>query len=162
MWYHDRMKQSVILASDHAGFELKEKIKAFLTEKGFDIKDVGAAEYKEGDDYPEYMVKAARLIAADMEGKLMAIIFGGSGEGEAMVANRFPGVRATVWYGGGTKDGKDIIKLSREHNNANVLSIGAWFVSEEEAKKAIEVWLGTSFGGDERHERRIEEIDSIE
>ncbi len=156
--------QSIILASDHAGFKLKETIKTFLNEKGYKSDDVGAHEFKDGDDYPEYMAKAAAKVATDVEGNTKAIIFGGSGEGEAMVANRFPGVRATVWYGDTRhlEEAKSIIKLSREHNDANVLSIGAWFVSKDEAKKAVIEWLETPFSGEERHERRIEEIDSIE
>lgn len=152
------MKQTIILAADHAGFVLKEAVKSFLEKSGHQILDVGAHKLTEGDDYPTYMADAALKVAQDMEGGTKAIIFGGSGQGEAIVANRFPGVRATVWYGGNM----DIIKLSREHNDANVLSIGARFVSEEEAKNAVEIWLSTSFSGDERHERRNKQIDSIE
>ncbi len=152
------MKQKIILAADHAGFNLKENIKSFLEKNGHKILDVGAHKLTEGDDYPTYMADAALKVAQDMEGGTKAVIFGGSGQGEAIVANRFPGVRATVWYGGNM----DIIKLSREHNDANVLSIGARFVSEEEAKNAVEMWLGTNFSGDERHERRNKQIDSIE
>jgi ribose 5-phosphate isomerase B len=148
----------IILASDHAGFKLKEAVKSFLQEKGYNIEDVGARKFADGDDYPEYMVKAAKKISMDMKGEKKAIIFGGSGQGEAMVANRFPGVRAAVWYG----DNTEILKLSREHNDANVLSIGARFVSEESAKEAVALWLETPFSGEERHQRRIEEIDSIE
>lgn len=150
-------KTTIILASDHAGFALKEAVKKFLQEKGYEIDDVGAREYKEGDDYPEYMVKAAMKVAENMGGSVRAIIFGGSGEGEAMVANRFPGVRAAVWYGGN----EEVLKLSREHNDANVLSFGARFVDEENAKKAVMEWLETPFSGDERHKRRIEEMDNI-
>lgn len=148
----------IILATDHAGFELKESVKSFLQEKGYKVEDVGAFEYKDGDDYPEYMVKAAMKIVEDLENNTRAILFGRSGQGEAMVANRFPGVRAAVWYGGDEK----IIKLSREHNDANVFSIGAGFVSVDEAKKAIELWLNTPFSNEEKHARRIEEIDSVE
>ena len=158
-------KKTIILASDHAGFALKETIKAFLAEKGYKIDDVGAHKFKADDDYPEFMAAAAAKIATGEEENAKAIIFGGSGQGEAIVANRFPGVRAVIWYGGGKAldgSGDSIIKLSREHNDANVLSIGARFVSEEEAKKAVIEWLETPFNGEERHARRIEEIDSIE
>ncbi|MFA6404401.1 MAG: RpiB/LacA/LacB family sugar-phosphate isomerase [Candidatus Paceibacterota bacterium] len=154
----NKEKQTIILASDHAGFKVKEAVKSFLQEKSYTVEDVGAYEYKEGDDYPEYMVKAAMKVAEDMDGNVKAIIFGMSGEGEAIVANRFPGVRAVVWYGGND----EVIKLSREHNDANVLSIGAHFVSEEEAKNAVIKWLETPFSDDERHKRRIMAIDSIE
>lgn len=149
---------TIILASDHAGFAHKEAVKKFLQEKGTTVLDVGAHEPIEGDDYPTYMAAAAIKVAEDMKGETKAIIFGGSGQGEAMVANRFPGVRAVVWYGGSM----DIVKLSREHNDANVLSIGARFVSEEEVLKAVELWLATAFSRDERHVRRIGQIDAIE
>lgn len=152
------MKQQIILAADHAGFKLKEKAKKHLENRKIAILDVGAHELTPDDDYPVYMADAAMRVARDLEGKTRAIIFGGSGQGEAMVANRFPGVRAAVWYGGS----RDIIKLSREHNDANVLSIGARFVSESEATKAIDEWLDTAFSNNEKHERRIQEIDSVE
>lgn len=152
------MTPTIILAADHAGYELKEAIKKFLEGKKYPVLDVGAHELREGDDYPEYMAAAAMKVASDMSGATKAVIFGGSGQGEAMVANRFPGVRAAVWYGGS----EEIIKKSREHNDANVLSIGARFVEESAAKKAVELWLTTPFSNEERHTRRIEEIDSIE
>lgn len=169
--------QTIILAADHAGFELKEAIKRFLQNGGYTILDVGAHELVPGDDYPEYMIAAAMKVAADIKGETKAILFGKSGQGEAMVANRFPGVRAAVWYGNTAKmiDQKevrnrdaaqksdiDIIKLSREHNDANVLSIGAGFVSEDEAKKAVETWLITPFSNEENHKRRIGQMDNIE
>lgn len=153
------MKNStIILAADHAGFAAKEAVKKFLIGKDYQVTDVGAHELKEGDDYPVYMAAAALKVAEDITGGTKAIIFGGSGQGEAMVANRFPGVRAAVWYGGDI----EILKKSREHNDANVLSIGARFVGEQAACEAVAKWLETSFSGDERHKRRIEQIDSIE
>lgn len=152
------INNTIILAADHAGFKLKEAIKSFLEAKKFQVLDVGAHEYEEGDDYPVYMTAAAMKVAEDLTGETKAVIFGGSGEGEAIVANRFPGVRALVWYGGD----KTILKLSREHNNANVLSMGARFVDESAAKEAIELWLSTPFSNEERHKRRIQEIDNIE
>lgn len=152
------MNSTIILAADHAGFAMKEAVKAFLGKKGYTVLDVGAHELKDGDDYPVYMSAAAMKVAEDMSGATRAIIFGGSGQGEAMVANRFPGVRAAVWYGGD----QEILKKSREHNNANILSIGARFVTGEQACDAVAVWLSTPFGGDERHARRIGMMDSIE
>ena len=160
-------EQTIILAADHAGFKLKEAVKSFLQEKGYGVEDVGAFEYRKDDDYPEYMIKVAQKVATDMNGESKAIIFGGSGQGEAMVVNRFPGVRAVVWYGDASPkfeleiDTADIIKLSRTDNDANVLSIGVRFVSEEATKEAIIKWLETPFSGEERHKRRIAQIDSI-
>jgi ribose 5-phosphate isomerase B len=159
-------KQTIVLATDHAGFELKEAIKKFLESEKFQVLDVGAHELVPEDDYPIYMSAAAMKVAQDLSGNTRAIIFGGSGQGEAIVANRFPGVRAVVWYGGGVHSNTgadlDIVKLSREHNDSNVLSIGARFVSETDAKKAVELWLSTPFSGEEKHARRITQIDSIE
>jgi ribose 5-phosphate isomerase B len=149
---------NIILASDHAGFALKEAIKSHLLKKGLQVLDVGAHSFDQQDDYPPYMTAAAMKVAEDLTGQTKAILFGGSGEGEAIVANRFPGVRALVWYGGS----KEILKLSREHNDANVLSFGARFVDEKTAKDAVDLWLATSFSGEERHKRRIQEIDNIQ
>jgi len=161
-------RQKIIVAADHAGFELKEAIKLFLLEKGYEADDVGAPKLLADDDYPEYMVKAAMKISKDLNGEKKAILFGGSGQGEAIVANRFPGVRAVVWYGDAVPKSElqidviDIIKLSRTDNDANVLSIGARFVTKESAKKAVIRWLETPFLGEERHKRRIRQIDAVE
>lgn len=148
----------IIVAADHAGFKLKEAISKHLKSKGLDVLDVGAHKLVEGDDYPVFMTAAAMKVAEDLSGQTKAVIFGGSGQGEAMVANRFPGVRAAVWYGGSM----DIIRLSREHNNSNVLSIGARFVEEGDCKKAVDLWLETKFTNEERHVRRICLMDNIE
>ena len=149
---------TIILATDHAGFTLKEAVKAFLIEKKYEVLDVGAHELIEGDDYPIYMSVAAVKVASDMKGNTKAIIFGASGQGEAIVANRFPGVRAVVWYGGD----QEVLRKTREHNDANVLSIGAVYVEADAACDAVEVWLTTLFSNEERHQRRIEQIDAIE
>ena len=143
----------IYLATDHAGFELKENIKKFLAIAKYEIIDLGAFAYNENDDYPDFIEPLAKEIEHDLKAgeESKGIIFGGSGEGEAMVANRTDGVRATVYYGGS----KDIIKLSREHNNANVLSLGARFVSAQEAQEAVTLWLTTPFTGEDRHIRRI-------
>ncbi len=142
----------IYLASDHAGFKLKEKIKKFLAVRGYKVKDLGPFSYKEGDDYPDLIKPAAQKISKNSNDK--AIIFGGSGQGEAMAANRYKNVRATVYYGGPIK----IIRLSREHNDANVLSLGARFVTAQEAFRAVELWLKTPFSKEARHERRIKKL----
>lgn len=160
----DQKKQTILLAADHAGFELKNILSKHLTAAGWRVEDLGADALDPEDDYPPIMMQVGMKIAEAPE-KYIGIILGGSGEGEAMVVNRFPGVRATVYYGGGmpatmTSD-LSIIKLSREHNDANVLSLGARFLDEKQATEAVDIWLSTSFSGEERHVRRIEEIDSI-
>ena len=146
------MNKTIVLATDHAGFELKEHVKRFLTKKGYDIKDFGALEYDGLDDYPDFILPAAKYIS---EHKLIGIIFGGSGQGEAMAANRIKGIRAAVFYNGPN----EIIELSRLHNNANILSIGARFVNNQEVEKVIELWLSTDFE-EGRHEKRINKLDS--
>jgi len=142
----------IFLASDHAGYEMKEALAPFLTERGFDVEDLGPATLDANDDYPDYLMKLGREVA-DHRGSF-GIGIGGSGQGEAMAANRSPGARAAVYYGGSD----EILKLSREHNDANILSIGARFVSIEEAKNAVALWIGTPFPGDERHIRRIKKL----
>ena len=140
------------LATDHAGLELKEKVKLYLSDLNYGVIDHGAYEYDALDDYPDFIFPCANAVSNDPESK--GIILGGSGQGEAMAANRVKGVRAAVFYNGPD----EIIKLSRQHNNANILSLGARFMSEEEMYKIIEVWLSTDFESG-RHQRRIEKLD---
>jgi ribose 5-phosphate isomerase B len=147
----------ILLATDHAGFELKTKIFEFLKSEGMEVEDMGAYVYDKADDYPKVMIPTAMRIVSDPE-NTRAIIFGMSGNGEAMVSNRFPGVRAAVYHG----KNLNIVRLSREHNDANVLSIAAGFVDEEEAKEAVKIWIGTEFSGEPRHIRRNEMMDNIE
>src|SRR5690554_5810955 len=140
----------VYLATDHAGFELKEELREHLLTQGVEVVDCGAYEYDAEDDYPDFIAEAARAVSENPD-STKAIVIGGSGQGEAIVANKFPNIRAVVFYGGPG----EIVTLSREHNNANVLSLGARFVSPEEAKRLVEVWLSIPFEGVERHARRI-------
>lgn len=149
----------IYLATDHAGFNLKEVLKKYLSEIGFEAKDMGNFAYDENDDYPDWILPVARAVADDVKNGIdsKAIILGGSGQGEVIVANKVAGVRAAVLY----NYNEDIIKLSRQHNNANVLSLGARFLSEDEAKKAVKLWLETEFSKEERHQRRIDKIDLI-
>jgi ribose 5-phosphate isomerase B len=147
----------IYFATDHAGFELKEKLVAFVRDTlGHEVIDCGAYEMVEGDDYPLFIKKAGEAVSQNPN-EVRAIILGGSGQGEAMVANKYPHVRAVEYYGGNT----EIIRLSREHNDSNVLSLGARFVTENEAEEAVALWLVTPFSNDERHVRRIAEIDEI-
>ena len=142
------------LATDHAGLELKEKIKLFLIDLGHDVIDHGAYEYDALDDYPDFIFPCAKAVSKDKKSK--GIILGGSGQGEAMAANRIKGIRATVFYNGP----EEIIKLSRQHNNANILSIGARFMSELKLFDTINIWLGEDFEGG-RHQRRVDKLDKI-
>lgn len=145
--------KTIVLAADHAGFELKEEVKRSLLELNYEVKDFGAFEYESTDDYPDFINPAAQFISENDD--TIGVIFGGSGQGEAMAANRFKGVRASVFY-----DGPDeIIDLSRLHNNANVLSFGSRFIKSERAIELIKQWLSVEFEGG-RHQRRIEKLDS--
>ena len=143
---------NIHLATDHAGLELKNAIKDYLIEKGHEVTDHGAHEYDAQDDYPDFIFPCARAVAANPENR--GIILGGSGQGEAMAANRIKGVRAAVYYG----SEREIARLSREHNNSNVLSLGARFISEQEIYDIIETWLDEPFEG-RRHQRRIDKLD---
>ena len=141
------------IATDHAGLDLKNIIRDYLISKGHEITDHGAHEYDALDDYPDYIFPCAKAVASDLESR--GIILGGSGQGEAMAANRVKGVRASVFYNGPV----EIVKLSREHNNANILSLGARFMTKDEIYDIIEMWLDEPFGGG-RHQRRIDKLDS--
>ncbi len=163
----------IYLATDHAGFQLKEKVKQFLQEEKYDVIDCGAFVFDKNDDYPDFISKAAKKVSKAPQNS-KAIIFGGSGQGEAMVANKFSDVRAVVFYapavaphaadaeGRKSEDPYEIIRLSREHNNSNILSLSARFLKEEEAIRAVDFWLKTPFPGDERHARRVKKISQIE
>jgi ribose 5-phosphate isomerase B len=140
------------IATDHAGLDLKNIIRDYLISKGHEVTDHGAHEYDALDDYPDYIFPCAKAVASDLESR--GIILGGSGQGEAMAANRVKGIRAAVFYNGPV----EIVKLSREHNNANILSLGARFMTEDEIYGIIEMWLDESFGGG-RHQRRIDKLD---
>ena len=144
----------IYIASDHAGFHLKEELKTYLESLRYALEDYGNIRYEPEDDYPDFVRPLAEKISEDPK-QNRGIIIGGSGEGEAIVANRIAGVRAVVWYGKNEK----IVQLSREHNDANILSIGARFVESEEAKRAVKLWLETPFSQEFRHERRIDKID---
>ena len=146
----------IYLGADHAGFSLKEEIQQHLESLGMEVEDMGAASFNKDDDYPDIVFAVAKKVAEDPE-ENRGIILGRSGQGEAMAANKVKGIRAAVYYGGDL----EIVELSREHNDANVLSIGAGFVSAEEEKEAVTVWLETAFDGD-RHKRRIKKISDFE
>ncbi|MBI4272869.1 RpiB/LacA/LacB family sugar-phosphate isomerase [Candidatus Uhrbacteria bacterium] len=146
----------LFIASDHAGFEIKEYLKKELAKREIPCKDFGAFSYKKTDDYPDFIIPLAKEVGKNQK-KNRGIILGWSGQGEAIVANRIKGVRAALYYGGST----EIIKLSRTHNNSNILSLGGGFVSKSLALKIVLLWLGTPFSNLARHKRRIQKIDSL-
>ncbi|MDP3645771.1 MAG: RpiB/LacA/LacB family sugar-phosphate isomerase [bacterium] len=160
----------VYFASDHAGFAMKNAIVEFVRTLGYEVEDCGAHELDAADDYPPIIARAAQKVAHDFAERIdsRAIVFGGSGQGEAMVANRIKGIRAVVFYGNSTRTQTDLshhtldmLTSTREHNNANVLSLGVRFLNEEEMKSAVQKWLAAPFGGEERHTRRIAQIDRV-
>ena len=162
----------VYLAGDHGGFTLKEEIKKFLLEKGYDVEDCGAYSFIPSDDYPTFIQSVA--IKVSEQPNSFGIILGGSGQAEMMLANKFKGIRAALFYspriavtsvdvtGRESNDPFEIVKLTRLHNNANILSLGGRFLTIEEAITAVEIFLETPFSGEERHIRRITEISKIE
>ena len=146
----------IYIGSDHAGYELKEKLKAYMQTLNIEFVDKGAFNLNKEDDYPDFIVPVAEAVVKDAES--LGIVIGGSGEGEQISANKIDGIRAIEFYGGNL----EIVKLGREHNNANILSLGARFITEDDAKNAILLFMNTPFTNDERHVRRIEKINEEE
>lgn len=145
----------IYFSSDHAGFELKNGLCEFVKSQGFDAVDLGPQSYDENDDYPDTISKAAEMISKNPEDR--AIVLGGSGQGEAMVCNRYPNVRAAVFYGGPM----EIVNLSRAHNDANILSIGVRFVDQNQIGEVVRTWLLAQFSNIEKHARRIKKIEEL-
>ncbi len=165
----------VYFAADHAGFDLKNALVAYLKEISradisYEPQDCGAMELDKGDDYPDFVARAAKSLAEDAATGIesRAVVIGASGQGEAMAANRFPGVRCALYYCAPTVSQKDMsgneldmLASSRAHNNANALSLGARFLTEAEAKEALKAWLSAPWSGDERHVRRVKKLDTL-
>lgn len=159
----------IAVTTDHAGFDALQELKVFLQSLGHEIVDFSPQSLDPEDDYPDFMFPAAKAVAGGECER--AVILGGSGQGEAIAANRVKGVRCAVFYGpvaakgaidaeGNTSDDPyEIIKLSRQHNDANVLSLSGRFLALDEMKQAVEIWLATPFSGAERHVRRIRKLD---
>lgn len=162
--------KNVYIASDHTGFELKKELMIYIKSLGYEASDKGPFLYDKDDDYPDFIRPCAEAVASDQGS--FGVIFGGSGQGEAITANRVPGVRAAVFYGGILAKGAvdiegnlstdpyEIVKLAREHNNANIISFGTRFLTVEEMKEAIKIFLSIEWKRVERHERRINKIDN--
>lgn len=146
------MSKKIAIASDHAGFDEKEKIKSTLTELGVDFVDMGTTT-NESVDYPDFAAKVARAVAAGEVDQGLLVC--GSGTGMAIAANKVHGVRAAVAWS------PEIARLAREHNDANVLSLPARFIEDEVAKEIVKAWLDADFQAG-RHERRVEKITELE
>lgn len=153
----------IYLGSDHAGYELKEAVKRYLqTKENIELEDFGAYYFDPKDDYPDFIKPVAEAVSHNPD-NARGVVFGKSGQGEAIVSNRYKNIRAVVFYGDcavieNNNASCEIIRLSRAHSNSNILSFGAGFVSFEDAKKALDMWLQTDFEGG-RHQRRIDKID---
>lgn len=162
----------IYIASDHAGFELKKVLIEHLKSKGFDVVDIGAHELDKDDDYPDFIYPCAKKVGEN-PGSL-GIVMGGSGQGEAMVANKAKGARAALFYGAVlpksavdvtgrmSEDPLEMLRLTREHNDSNVLSLGVRFLTVDQAKDAVDAWIGAKFTNEPRHARRIEKISDFE
>lgn len=146
------------IATDHAGLELKQKLIGYLTQKNHEVIDHGAYEYDPEDDYPGFVISAAEAVAKDQRESIEAlgVVFGGSGNGEQIAANKVPGIRAALVWNESTA------KLARQHNNANIISIGARQHDEKEVFQLIDSFIEEPFSHDERHVRRIGQITAYE
>ncbi len=159
----------VALTSDHTGYNNLREVRLFLESLGHECVSFGPSALNPADDYPDFVLPAAKAVAAGRCDR--GIILGGSGQGEAMGANRIGGIRCAVFYstavarravdaeGKTSHDPYEIIKLTREHNDANMLSLAARFLSPDEINQAIKIWLATDFSGNARHSRRIAKLD---
>lgn len=144
----------VHIGGDHAAYELQRALVAWLGEQGHDVVDHGAKEYDDLDDYPVFVLRAAEGVAAEPDS--LGVVLGGSGNGEQMAANKVKGVRAALCYNA------ELAQLARQHNNAQIISIGGRFTTVDEAKEMVQVFLATPFSGAERHQRRIDMVDDYE
>lgn len=147
--------KKIYLAGDHAGFKLKGKLKPWLEKQGHDVIDIGPLEYNPRDDYSDFVIPLAKKVARDKKSR--GIVMAGSGQGEIIAANRIKGARAVLFYGGNP----NILKLSRKHNDSNILSIGARFLNEKQTKRAIGIWLKEPFSNAVRHRRRLRKNDKL-
>lgn len=145
----------LVIGADHRGFAMMERIVSWLLEQGHDVHDVGATDYQENDDYPEYAARVAQEVAASPDAT-QGIVLCGSGVGVAIVANKVTGIRAALIH-----DSK-IAKAARNDDDINILALGADYISLEDAKRIITAFLETKFSGEDRHMRRIKEIAEIE
>lgn len=145
----------IYIGADHRGFKLKEALKKLLQKKGEKVIDMGADQYDENDDYPDFAAKVAEKVSEN-PGVNRGVVLCGSGEGVEIVANKFKGVRAAL------ADSKEQAYASRNDDDANVLALAADYLKAKQAKEILEIWLTTPFSGAERHKRRIQKINSLD
>ncbi len=161
MFFCYNMNMKIVIASDHAGFELKKSIIKFLEEIGCDVIDFGPLLYDENDDYPDYIKSVGEYILKNSNpDECRGIVIGGSGQGENICVNRYKNVRSVLIYGNDMDLNTKIAKLSRQHNNANVISFGARFIENKNAIEILKKWLEENFSNDERHIRRLLKIEN--
>lgn len=148
-------KQTIHLATDHAGFELKEAIKQFLTEQNYKIIDHGALTNNPTDDYPDFIIPA---VESAIQNNDVAIVFGGTGIGECIAAGKVRGARAALVYS------EALAEDTRTHNDSNVLCLGGRTATQDVnlTKSIVSTWLETDFSGEERHDRRLQKISDYE
>lgn len=161
----------IALAADHAGYVVLQELALYLEGLGHGVVNLGPKSLNPNDDYPDFVVLAAKSVA---KGECQrGIVLGGSGQGEAMVANKIKGIRCAVYYGPAvaktlvdadgrrSHDPNEIVKLSRRHNDANMLSLAARFVGLDDMKRIVKLWLETDFSSEQRHQRRIDKINKL-
>lgn len=144
----------VHIGGDHAAFELHQELLTFLEDEGHQVTDHGPFEYDALDDYPVFVIRAAQAVAADPGSR--GLVLGGSGNGEQMAANKVAGIRAALCYN------TELARLAREHNDAQILSMGGRMQSVAEAEEMVRTFLITEFIGEERHQRRIDMVTAFE
>lgn len=144
----------IYIGADHGGYRLKEGLKRYLAELGHEVEDMGAYELNPEDDYPDFVFPVAQRVASEPGSR--GIVIGRSGNGEAIAANKVKGIRTALCWN------EEIAKKAREHNNANVLSLGADYIDTEKVKIIVKTFLETPFSEEERHKRRIEKISLYE
>ncbi len=144
----------VAIGADHAGFELKEKLREYLRDEDYEVIDVGPAAFEPGDDYPVYAAQVGRMVSTGEADR--GILVCDSGIGVDIVANKFTGVRSALVHD------EELARLTRQHNDTNVLSLGAMFLDDDKARRIVSNWLETEFSHAERHQRRVDEIEELE
>ena len=151
----------IAIASDHAGFELKKYLINYIEELGLEVQDFGPLLYTEDDDYPDYVKSVGEYISENNNPEdFRGIVIGGSGQGENICANRYDNVRSVIVYGNDMNLNTNIVKLSRQHNDANIISFGARFITNENASELLKIWLEEKFSNEERHVRRLSKIEN--